>query len=119
MPGAPITVTLDLDGGSYHTGTPIQTQAGVTLVIVNGTLVGGSPALIVNGAIFLAVNRNSENRLATVFDDGDRDLLTGDDGRDWFLFNIDGDGDRKEQDRVTDVSDAELATDLDFINGGA
>ena len=42
--GSPETVTLDLGGGTFTTDTHIQAPAGVTVVIVNGTLVGGSPA---------------------------------------------------------------------------
>jgi uncharacterized delta-60 repeat protein len=52
--GATETVTLDLGGGTYTTDTQVSTQPGVTLVIVNGTLVGGSPALIVDaGSVIL------------------------------------------------------------------
>ncbi|MGP0065797.1 MAG: Ig-like domain repeat protein [Isosphaeraceae bacterium] len=47
-PGNPETITLDLDGGTYTTDTQVDTQPGVTLVITNGTLVGGSPALVVD-----------------------------------------------------------------------
>jgi CSLREA domain-containing protein len=47
-PSNPETVTLDLNGGTYTTDTQVDTQPGVTLVITNGTLVGGSPALVVN-----------------------------------------------------------------------
>ena len=46
--GTTETVTLDLGGGTFTTDTHIQAPAGVTVVIVNGTLVGGSPALIVD-----------------------------------------------------------------------
>jgi uncharacterized delta-60 repeat protein len=46
--GATETITLDLGGGTYTTDTQVSTQPGVTLVIVNGTLIGGSPALIVD-----------------------------------------------------------------------
>jgi hypothetical protein len=46
-PSGPVTVTLDLGGGTYTTDTQVNTQPGVTLVIQNGTLVGGSPALVV------------------------------------------------------------------------
>lgn len=49
----------------------------------------------------------------TVFDDGAEDVLTGSAGQDWFLFNPDGEG----SDRVTDLSAAEFAADLDFIAG--
>jgi hypothetical protein len=48
------TVTLDLDGGTYTTDTQVNAQPGVTLVITNGTLVGGSPALVVDsGSVVL------------------------------------------------------------------
>ncbi len=46
--GTAETVTLDLGGGSFTTDTHIQAPAGVTVVVVNGTLIGGSPALIVD-----------------------------------------------------------------------
>jgi Ca2+-binding RTX toxin-like protein len=44
------------------------------------------------------------------------DVLTGDDGQDWFLFNADGDNQAKK-DKVTDLHATELAGDLDFISG--
>jgi uncharacterized delta-60 repeat protein/CSLREA domain-containing protein len=48
------TVTLDLGGGTYTSDTHVTTQPGVTLVIINGTLIGGSPALIVDaGSVIL------------------------------------------------------------------
>ena len=53
VPGSPVTVTLNLGGGTYLTGSAVQTQPGVTLVILNGTLVGGSPALIVTGGLVI------------------------------------------------------------------
>lgn len=53
----------------------------------------------------------------TVHDDGNADLLTGDGGQDWFLFNVDGDG--GVADRATDLTnfEAENVLDIDFING--
>jgi hypothetical protein len=48
QPSIPETVTLDLGSGSYTTDTHVMTQPGITLVIQNGTLVGGSPALVVD-----------------------------------------------------------------------
>ncbi len=48
-----------------------------------------------------------------VFDDGATDLLTGDEGKDWFLFNADAGG----RDIITDLANNEFASDLDFING--
>ncbi|GAC1471701.1 MAG: hypothetical protein NVSMB9_18150 [Isosphaeraceae bacterium] len=52
-PSSPITVILDLGGGTYKTDTHIAAAPGVTVKIVNGTLVGGSPALIVDSGIVL------------------------------------------------------------------
>jgi Ca2+-binding RTX toxin-like protein len=51
----------------------------------------------------------------TVHDDRAADILTGDAGQDWFIFNADGDGGAK--DKVTDLNANEFASDLDFING--
>jgi len=45
----PVTIILDLGGGTYTTDTPANPPANVTFVVQNGTLVGGSPALIVAG----------------------------------------------------------------------
>ena len=45
------------------------------------------------------------------------DLLTGSAGQDWFLLNEDGDGNRSNKDKVTDLSASEFAADIDFING--
>jgi Ca2+-binding RTX toxin-like protein len=52
-------------------------------------------------------------------DDGSEDVLTGNAGDDWFLFNQDGDGDPAKRDRVTDLTafEAMFALDIDFING--
>jgi hypothetical protein len=45
-PGAPITLTADLQGGTYSDQI-VSPPLNLTLVIQNGTLVGSSPALIV------------------------------------------------------------------------
>ena len=66
-----------------------------------------------NGNIFLI----TDGVAATVLDDGAVDVLTGSAGQDWFLFNVDGDGDTKKKDKVTDLSASEFATDIDFITG--
>jgi hypothetical protein len=50
-PGTPVTVTLDLGGSTLTTDTHVAAQPGVTLQIVDGTLVGGSPALIVDSGV--------------------------------------------------------------------
>ena len=68
-----------------------------------------------NGGIFLAVE-GSYGRARTVVDDLVVDVLTGSDGTDWFFVNLDGDGDDRKKDKVTDLSAAEYVDDLDFIN---
>ena len=50
-----------------------------------------------------------------VEDDHHRDMLTGSAGTDWFFANFDGDG---VLDKVTDLDDELLASDLDFILAG-
>jgi sugar lactone lactonase YvrE len=60
-PSVPETVTLDLGGGTYTTDTHVNTQPGVTLVIQNGTLVGGSPALVVNSGNVILRNVTAQN----------------------------------------------------------
>jgi hypothetical protein len=57
-----------------------------------------------NGDVFLI----SESTGTTVFNDTARDLLTGSEGLDWFLFDND-------EDKVTDLSDTEFADALNFI----
>ena len=47
-PLGPVSITLDLGSGTYNIDTQVNTGPAVTLVIQNGTLVGGSPALIVD-----------------------------------------------------------------------
>ena len=50
----------------------------------------------------------------TVHDDGDVDVLTGDDGFDWFFYNVDRVG--TSPDRVTDISRSEsrVAVEINF-----
>jgi hypothetical protein len=67
------TVTLDLGGRTFTTDTQIQAPAGVTVVIQNGTLVGGSPALVVNsGNVVLkqVTARNATNAPTIVVNGG-------------------------------------------------
>ena len=45
----PVTVAVDLGGQTYQTDTTLNPPSGVQLVIQNGTLIGGSPALTVDG----------------------------------------------------------------------
>jgi uncharacterized delta-60 repeat protein len=54
----------------------------------------------------------------TVHDDGQEDVLTGNAGNDWFFYNRDGDGARRQRDKVTDISLAEsiFARDIDFLS---
>ena len=82
----------------------------------NGTIVGSDMSAFgsrSNGGIFLI----TDGLGATVFDDGVADMLTGNDGQDWFLFNADGDGDARKKDKVTDLTAQEFASDIDFITG--
>ncbi|MDZ4783874.1 MAG: Calx-beta domain-containing protein [Planctomycetia bacterium] len=55
--------------------------------------------------------------VATVHDDGAKDVLTGDEGLDWFLANLylDATDDADKKDRITDLFASEFADDLDFI----
>jgi hypothetical protein len=45
---APVTVTLNLGGGTYTTDTHVTAPTNLKFVVANGTLVGGSPALVVD-----------------------------------------------------------------------
>jgi hypothetical protein len=47
-PSGAVAVTMDLGGGTYTTDTQVNAPPGVTLTIQNGTLIGGSPALVVD-----------------------------------------------------------------------
>jgi hypothetical protein len=67
---------------------------------------GGVTASGENGTFFLSDS--------TVFDDGDRDELTGGAGRDWFLLNADGDGNNPDCDVATDQRSNEVFTDIDI-----
>src|SRR5262249_55242427 len=46
----------------------------------------------------------------TVFDDGVMDTLTGEQGKDWFLYNLDS----GVKDKVTDLESGEFGTDINF-----
>ena len=48
-PAAPVTITVYLDGGTYTDQTAMP-PANVNVVVANGTIVGGSPALVVNAS---------------------------------------------------------------------
>src|SRR5207244_1779258 len=71
----------------------------------NDRLKGGSGPRL-NGNTFLPAH-------TTVLDDGIQDVLTGSSGQDWFWANYKGTG---ALDKITDLSAAEFANDLDFIN---
>ena len=47
------------------------------------------------------------------------DVLTGSEGLDWFLFNVDGDGDAARKDKATDLSNREVYSDADLEFIGA
>jgi len=65
-----------------------------------------------NGSIFLTPYESSTpSAPATVFDDQDVDVLTGNSGQDLFLFNADG----PVADIITDLSSSEFAADMDFL----
>lgn len=74
---------------------------------VNNIRDGSGAATRANGDVFLATDGPN----ATVWDDGDIDVLSGNAGRDWFLFNRDS----GVRDLVTDLSANEFRDDLDFI----
>jgi titin len=59
--GTTETFTLDLRGGTFTTDTKIQAPAGVTVVVQNGTLIGGSPALVVNSGNVILKNVTASN----------------------------------------------------------
>jgi hypothetical protein len=65
---------------------------------------------------FLSPDGEGQAGTPTVFDDSERDLLTGGLGEDWFLANIiQGDEDSGVRDWITDLSRVDFADDLDFI----
>ena len=68
-----------------------------------------------NGGYFLiAADAQQPNEAATVFDDDERDVMTGGNGFDWFFANYEHD-DEGRRDRITDLKAAEFADDLDWI----
>ena len=52
--------------------------------------------------------------MATVFDDGAKDVMTGSSGVDWFFANLEADK-GGVLDKITDLHDDEFADDLQFI----
>ena len=84
---------------------------GHNITIGSTTYVFGGPRN--NDSIFLTpYDSAAPSPSATVFDDGDVDVLTGSAGQDLFLFNADSPG----QDTITDLSSSEFAADIDFLN---
>ncbi|MBC7853782.1 MAG: hypothetical protein IAF94_10130 [Pirellulaceae bacterium] len=75
---------------------------------VNNLRNGSGTASRQNGSVFLSD--------ATTFDDGVEDVLTGENGFDWYLLNSDG-GHGSKKDRITDASCSEFQDDIDFWNG--
>ncbi len=65
-----------------------------------------------NGEFYLL----SEGQV-TVFDDNQKDTMTGASGRDWFFANLAGDGedDANRFDKITDLHEDEFAEDIDWI----
>ncbi len=63
-----------------------------------------------NGNFFLRPDTNV-NGDATAFDDGERDILTGNQGQDLFYFN----NDSGVLDKITDLTASEFAADIDWL----
>jgi Ca2+-binding RTX toxin-like protein len=78
---------------------------------VNNLRDGSGTADRSNGSYFLRAEAANPGD-ATVFDDGNMDIMSGNAGTDWFLFNKDS----GVRDLVTDRSSSEFADDIDFIN---
>ena len=69
-----------------------------------------------NGDYYLSVDGSGAAGQATVFNDYEKDTLTGGAGQDWFLANLyNGEGQREKKDKITDLDDEEYADDLEFI----
>jgi Ca2+-binding RTX toxin-like protein len=69
-----------------------------------------------NEDVFLSTDGSSSAGVVTVFNDRERDKLTGGSGHDWFLANfVNEDDDDERLDKITDLNDEEFADDLKFI----
>jgi len=69
-----------------------------------------------NADVFLSADGNSVAGVVTVFNDKQRDKLTGGLGKDWFLANlVNDDEDDERLDIITDLNDDEFYDDLKFI----
>ncbi|MFO0954739.1 MAG: hypothetical protein U0835_26965 [Isosphaeraceae bacterium] len=82
----------DLAAGGHHGRGAIRPL----LRPARGELAGPAPALSANGLIFLTATGPA----VTVFDDHVADVLTGGGGFDWFVANVDGDGDASCKDKI-------------------
>ena len=105
-----VTTTHKYDVAKSGTRTYSRRVANISNRTIAGTD-GSTFGARVNGNIYLMTDGVG----ATALDDNAADVLTGSAGQDWFLFNADGEGGTKK-DKVTDLSAAEFAADLDFIN---
>jgi Ca2+-binding RTX toxin-like protein len=94
--------TFDADGRALRQIMAEWTSPHAYQVRVNN-LRDGSGGGALNGPVYL--------NDATVHDDGAQDVLTGDQGQDWFLFNQDGSG--ASRDLLTDLSNCEYWNDID------
>jgi hypothetical protein len=74
---------------------------------IRGTGSGASFESRLNANYFLT----DDGFTTTVFDDAVKDTMTGSEGQDWFFANLDS----GILDKITDLSAAEFAEDLDFI----
>jgi Ca2+-binding RTX toxin-like protein len=79
---------------------------------ITGSGSGASFDARLNGTTYLRVTDQAAT--TTVYDDGAADVMTGTSGQDWYFANLAGTG---VLDRITDLSAAEFANDLSFING--
>jgi uncharacterized delta-60 repeat protein len=98
-PDALLTIQSEWTSG----GTYAQRSAN----ILNRPVGTATPGVGLNGSLYLTPDGED----ATVFDDGDADLLTGNAGQDLFLFNADG----PVADEITDLSNSEFAADLEWL----
>ena len=68
------------------------------------------------------LNGNIRVNPSTVHDDGDVDILDGAPKTiwlDWFLANLDGDGDKKKKDVVNGLRGGRIATDFDVLQSAS
>jgi hypothetical protein len=95
-------------GGTVHDGSAEALRA----VLAEWTSAHSYAARVQNLAQGGGLNGGILLNDATVLDDGVRDVLTGDGGLDWFLYNRDGDGGTRDE--VTDAQSGEVRSDIDI-----